>query len=232
MVWQAIVRFFVAVGEAYVKYKVYIDAALTLATLAIGVKGYRESRQMLAKGQDILANKTAAGGKLPVIYGNRRVGNQIIYMDTADNHSQHLFVVYALCVGEVEEIMLETLEIDGNPLTDPNQWRNGGYIGSDRVSSGARSLCTANQTSGSVDLTSGTFGTNPALGGYRYVINAHHGAASQSADPMLRASIGSQWTTAHRLDGVAYLACSFIYDSKGLWQFHQNKDYQLLYLQH
>ncbi len=218
MVWQAIVRFFVAVGEAYVKYKVYIDAALTLATLAIGVKGYRESRQMLAKGQDILANKTAAGGKLPVIYGNRRVGNQIIYMDTADNHSQHLFVVYALCVGEVEEIMLETLEIDGNPLTDPNQWRNGGYIGSDKVSSGARSLCTANQKSGSVDLTSGTFGTNPALGGYRYVINAHHGAASQSADPMLRASIGSQWTTAHRLDGVAYLACSFIYDSRGTFR--------------
>ena len=218
MVWQAIVRFFVAVGDAYVKYKVYIDAALTLATLAIGVKGYRESRQMLAKGQDILANKTAAGGKLPVIYGVRRVGNQIIYQDTADNHSQHLFVVYALCVGEVEEIMLETLEIDGNPLTDPNQWRNGGYIGSDKVSSGARSLCTANQKSGSVDLTSGTFGTNPALGGYRYVINAHHGAASQSADPMLRASIGSQWTTAHRLDGVAYLACSFIYDSRGTFR--------------
>ena len=212
----AIYGFFEAVG-VFITQK-WVQGVLFTATLAIGVKGYRESRQMLAKGQDILANKTAAGGKLPVIYGNRRVGNQIIYMDTADNHSQHLFVVYALCVGEVEEIMLETLEIDGNPLTDPNQWRNGGYIGSDRVSSGARSLCTANQTSGSVDLTSGTFGTNPALGGYRYVINAHHGAASQAADPMLRASIGSQWTTAHRLDGVAYLACSFIYDSRGTFR--------------
>ena len=151
----AIYGFFVAVGEFLAQ--AWVQGVLFTATLAIGVKGYRESRQMLAKGQDILANKTAAGGKLPVIYGNRRVGNQIIYMDTADNHSQHLFVVYALCVGEVEEIMLETLEIDGNPLTDPNQWRNGGYIGSDRVSSGARSLCTANQTSGSVDLTGGTF---------------------------------------------------------------------------
>ena len=47
---------------------------------------------MLAKGQDILANKTAAGGKLPVIYGNRRVGNQIIYMDTASQ------LIHSICL--------------------------------------------------------------------------------------------------------------------------------------
>ncbi len=184
-------------------------------TAVVGVKGYLQARQMLSKGQDILANKTAAGGKLPVIYGNRRVGAQVVYMDTASNNSTHLYVVYALSVGEVEEINLKTLEIDGNPLTDSNQFRNGGYLGSDKISSGAGSLCTANQNSGSVDLTGGTFGTNPALGGYRYVFNAHHGAASQTADPMLRASIGSKWTTSHKLNGVAYIAASFIYDSKG-----------------
>ena len=34
-----------------------------LVTLAVGVKGFLQARQMLAKGQDILANKTSAGGK-------------------------------------------------------------------------------------------------------------------------------------------------------------------------
>ena len=190
----------------------------TAATLVVGTRNFMQMRDMLAKGQDILANKVAAGGKLPIVYGTRRVGAQIVYMDTASNSSSHLFVVYAVSVGEVENILLETLEIDGNPLTDRNQFRNGGYIGSDKISSGAGSLCTANQTTGSVDLTGGTFGTNPASSGYRYVFNAHHGAATQTADPMLRASIGSQWTTAHRLDGVAYIAASFIYDSKGQFQ--------------
>ena len=193
----------------------YVQAAFYIATFAVGVKGYLEARQMLAKGQDIMANKTAAGGKLPVVYGNRRVGCQVVYMDTASNNSTHLYVVYALSVGEVEEINLKTLEIDGNPLTDSNQFRNGGYLGSDKISSGAGSLCTANQNNGSVDLAGGTFGTNPALGGYRYVFNAHHGAASQTADPMLRASIGSKWTTAHKLNGVAFICASYIYDSKG-----------------
>ena len=192
-----------------------INMVLTAATLTVGVKGFMQQRAMMAKGQDILAQKTAAGGKLPVVYGNRRIGSQVIFMDTASNNSTHLYVVYALSVGELEEINLQTLEIDGNPLTDSNQFRNGGYLGSDKISSGAGSLCTANQNSGSVNLTGGTFGTNPALGGYRYVFNAHHGAATQVADPMLRASIGSKWTTAHKLNGVAFIAASFIYDSKG-----------------
>jgi hypothetical protein len=217
MVWDKIVQFFAAVGEAWGKASILqkINYVFTAVTAITGVKGFLQQRNMLAKGQDIMANKVAAGGKLPIIYGTRRVGAQIVYMDTANNSSQNLFVVYALSVGEVDEILLRTLEIDGNPLTDPNQFRNGGYLGSDKISSGSGSLCTANQTSGSVDLAGGTFGTNPALGGYRYVFNAHHGEASQSADPMLRASIGSSWTTAHQLNGVAYIAASFIYDSKG-----------------
>ena len=192
-----------------------INMVLTAATLAVGVKGYMQQRAMLAKGQDILANKVAAGGKLPIVYGSRRTGAQIIYMDTAGNSSTHLYVVYAISVGECEEIMGSTIELSGNSLRDRKQFRNGGYIGTDKISSGSGSLCTANQNSGSVDLAAGSFGTNPALGGYRYVMNIHHGQASQTADPMLRASIGSQWTTAHRLDGVAYIACSFIYDAKG-----------------
>jgi len=57
-----------------------LTLVLTAASLAVGVKGFMQARQMMAKGQDILANKTSAGGKLPVIYGTRRVGAQVIYI--------------------------------------------------------------------------------------------------------------------------------------------------------
>ena len=90
-----------------------INMVFQVATLAIGVKGFIQARDMLAKGQDILANKTAAGGKIPVIYGRRRVGAQIVYMDTASNRSKDLFIVYALSVGECEQIEGTTIELDG-----------------------------------------------------------------------------------------------------------------------
>jgi NaMN:DMB phosphoribosyltransferase len=96
-----------------------------------------QARNMLAKGQDILANKTSAGGKIPVIYGTRRVGAQIIYMDVNANDSRDLYVVYALSVGECDEILGRTIELDGNPLTDSARFRDGGYIGSDKISSGS-----------------------------------------------------------------------------------------------
>ena len=217
MVIDAIVAFFRAVGAWVVANPV--TAALTAYSTYTGVKGYREAKDMQAKAATILANKTSAGGKIPVVYGNRRVGAQLVYMDTADNYSMHLFVVYAISVGELEEIMLETLEIDGNPLTDPNPFRNGGYIGSDKISSGAGSLCTGDQVTGTgINLQAGTFGTDPTGRGYRYVFNAHHGAATQTADPMLTASIGNKWTSAHKLNGIAYIAAAFYYDEHGTFR--------------
>ena len=197
-----------------------INMVLQAATFAVGVKGFLQARDMLAKGQDIMANKVAAGGKIPVIYGTRRVGAQIVYMDTAQNRSKDLFVVYALCVGEVEQILGNTIELDGNAITDKVRFRDGWYLGSDKINSGAGSLCTADQVGSGTSASSqraGQSGTDPTKK-YRAVFNLHHGAASQTADPMLRASIGSQWTTAHRLDGIAYIAASFEYDTKGMWK--------------
>ena len=215
MVWQAILSFFKAVGSFYVKYKVYIDAALTIGTLYVGVKGYQQAKNMLAKGQDILANKQSAGGKIPVIYGTRRVGAQIIYMDVSDNDSRDLYVVYALSVGECEEIIGRSIELDGNAITDSSRFRDGGYIGSDKISSGSGSLNTVTQNGTGINAGAGGFGTDPTAR-YRYVFNLHHGAASQTADPMLVASMPN-WTSLHRLDGVCYIAAHYGFDAEGIW---------------
>ena len=193
-----------------------VSWTVTLATLAVGVKGYKQARDMLAQSQVIMANKTSAGGKIPVIYGTRRVGAQIIYMDVSSNNSRDLYVVYALSVGECDEILGRTIELDGNPLTDSARFRNGGYIGSDKISSGSGSLNTVSQNGAhSVSVGGGGFGTDPTAK-YRYVMNLHHGAASQTADPMLVASMPN-WTSAHRLDGVCYIAAHYGFDNNGMW---------------
>ena len=208
------IKWFVSAVKATKAFKA-IKIIGTIVTLTVGVKGFLQARQMLAKGQDILANKTSAGGKLPVIYGTRRVGTQIIYMDTNANDSRDLYVVYALAVGECEEILGKTIELDGNPLTDSARFRDGGYIGSDKISSGSGSLNTVSQNGTGINAGAGGFGTSPTSK-YRYVFNLHHGAASQTADPMLVASM-SNWTSAHRLDGVCYIAAHFGYDKEGIW---------------
>ena len=219
--WSAIANFFISVGTSFgVKGTLGnvlagITGFLNVATLAVGVRGFMQARQMMAKGQDILLNKTSAGGKIPVIYGTRRVGAQIIYMDVNANDSKDLYVVYALSVGECDEILGRTIELDGNPLTDSARFRDGGYIGSDKISSGSGSLNTVSQNGTGIDAGAGQFGTSPTSK-YRYVMNLHHGAASQTADPMLVASMPN-WTSSHRLDGICYIAAHYGYDKEGIW---------------
>ena len=210
-------EFFAAIGEWYAKTKWIqnVVTAVQIITAVMGVKGFLQAKNMLGKGQDILANKTSAGGKIPVIYGTRRVGAQIIYMDVSANDSRDLYVVYALSVGECDEILGRTIELDGNPLTDSARFRDGGYIGSDKISSGAGSLNTVSQNGTGIDAGAGQFGTSPTSK-YRYVMNLHHGAASQTADPMLVASMPN-WTSAHRLDGICYIAAHYGYDKEGIW---------------
>ena len=218
--FSAIKAVFAKVAEraaASTAFKIIRGVAAAVSVVS-GVKSFRIARDMQNKGQGILANKTAAGGKIPVIYGQRRVGAQIVYMDTADNRSKDLFVVYALAVGEVEEIVGNTIELDGNSITDTKRFRDGWYLGSDKISSGAGSLNTASQIgTNNGSASAGSSGTDPTKR-YRAVFNLHHGAASQTADPMLTASISSKWTSAHKLNGIAYIASSFEYDTKGIFR--------------
>jgi len=89
--------------------KSWVKWTIATTTVAVGVKGFRQQQQMMAEGQAIMANKTAAGGKIPVVYGTRRVGAQVIYMDVSNNDSRHVFLVYALSVGECDEVLGRTI---------------------------------------------------------------------------------------------------------------------------
>ena len=194
-----------------------VQSILTAATFAYGVKGWRDMQDLMSKGQEILATKVAQGGKIPVLYGRRRVGSTVVFLDTADNRSKDLFVVYAIATGECDQIELESIELDGNSIRDTKRFRQGYYAGSDKIASGAGSLNTASQIGDVQNSNAGTSGTDPTKR-YRMVFNAHHGAASQTADPMLRASIGTKWTTAHKLNGITYIAAAYEFDTKAMFK--------------
>jgi len=72
---------------------------------------------------DFSAENAASGVKLqkpgtnvgfPVIYGYRRVGSVPIYAETNGSDNQDLYVVYAICEGEIEGI--RNIKVDGNTI--------------------------------------------------------------------------------------------------------------------
>jgi len=191
--------------------------AVTAITIGSGVKGFQEAKELMSKGQSILGQKTAQGGKIPVIYGRRRVGSTLALLHTHDGRSQNLVAIYALSVGEVDQIELDTIELNGVSIKDTKVFNQGYYAGSDKISSGAGSLCTASQIGVVQESNAGQSGTNPARR-YRMVFNAHHGASDQTVDPMLLASTPEVITSNHRLRGIAYIAASFEYDTEGMFR--------------
>ena len=194
-----------------------VQMVATAVTLGTGVKAAMQAKQLLSKGQEILGQKAAQGGKIPVIYGRRRVGSTLALLHTHDGRSQNLVAIYALSVGEVDQIELDTIQINGVPIKDTKVFKQGYYAGSDKISSGAGSLCTASQIGVVQESNAGQSGTNPARR-YRMVFNAHHGADDQTVDPMLLASVPEVITSNHRLRGIAYIAASFEYDTEGMFR--------------
>lgn len=191
--------------------------AVTAVVVGTGIKNFQEAKDLMSKGQNILGQKTAQGGKIPVIYGRRRVGSTVALLHTHDGRSQNLVAIYALSVGEVDQIELDTIEINGVSIKDRKVFSQGYYAGSDKISSGAGSLCTASQIGVVQESNAGQSGTNPARR-YRMVFNAHHGADDQTVDPMLLASTPEVITSNHRLRGIAYIAASFEYDTEGMFR--------------
>lgn len=216
---QVTANIFTRIGQWWATSKVAtaISWAVTAITIGAGVKGFQEAKDLMSKGQNILGQKTAQGGKIPIIYGRRRVGSTLALLHTHDGRSQNLVAIYALSVGEVDQIELDSIELNGVSIKDTKVFTQGYYAGSDKISSGAGSLCTASQIGVVQESNAGQSGTNPARR-YRMVFNAHHGADDQTVDPMLLASTPEVITSNHRLRGIAYIAASFEYHTEGMFR--------------
>lgn len=210
-VGAAIASFFT--GKASVG--AYLQAALFTAQ---GVMSHKAAMKAKRKGADILLQKYGTGQGMPVIYGSRRVGSTVVYMETKNN--KELFVVYALAGHEIDAFDLGSIELDGRTIDDDNVYRQGYDL-----SDGTTRIKYRN---GSATVSSGTYWGNTTaernaiLAGAndgsnaRMTFNLHHGTTTQAADPMLE-GILTDWTSNHKLTGIAYIAANFEYDTKGMF---------------
>ena len=56
--------------------------------------------EAMLQGDGIMVNKRNSDASLPVIYGTRRIGGNIVWLATTSDN-QYLYVILALCEGQV-----------------------------------------------------------------------------------------------------------------------------------
>ena len=115
-----------------------------------------------SEAQSILLNNTGSLTNIPVIYGQRKVGGNIAFMNTKGGRNQDLYMAIVLGEGEISSV--DQIFVDGVLSTDAR------------------------------------------FNGIR-TINSFTGTSTQTVSTLLDET--TAWTSSHRLQGIAYLACKF-----------------------
>ena len=139
----------------------------------------------------ILVNKFSANAHIPIIYGTRKVGGNVVFLETSGTDNEYLYMALVLSEGEIDEVTAlyvndKRVYFDGGALNDNVQRtvRNTDQNFYDTENS--ESLITA---------------------------EAHFGSDTQTSSSLLSSSgIGeptTSWQSIHKLQGLAYIALRF-----------------------
>ena len=152
---KSVVKAVVNVVKAVVK--AVVDVVTSVVNFAIqafmpGMPGV-DSASEAARQQGVLLQREGSDINIPVIYGHRKVGGTIAYMETGSTNNRYLWVAYILGEGQVEG--LRELWIDDNPLP-------AGIIG--QLNGGATATVAEGRYKGRVTLrfSPGVYYANPA----------------------------------------------------------------------
>ena len=128
-----------------------------------------------------LVNKFNANAHIPVVYGTRKVGGNVVFLETSGTDNQYLYMAIILSEGEVADI--DSIFINDNQVT----W--------------------SGDIADNTQITVGSGDANFFSGSSLITCEPHFGSDSQTASSLL--STLSSWTSNHRLRGLCYLAIRF-----------------------
>ena len=66
-----------------------------------------------AKG--VLVNKFTANAHIPVIYGTRKVGGNVVFLETSGTDNQYLYMALVMSEGEIDSV--QTLFVNDQQVT-------------------------------------------------------------------------------------------------------------------
>ena len=143
-----------------------------------------------AKG--VLLNKFSANAHIPVVYGTRKVGGNVVFVETSGTDNEFLYMAIILSEGEIDDIT--KIFVNDNEVT---------FSGD-----------LADNTQRTVASSDANFFKAPdddSSAESLITVRPHYGTDTQSACPLLDEL--SSWTSNHRLRGLAYLSLKFKWNS-------------------
>ena len=151
------------------------------------IPDYGDMQQDLnAKG--VLVNKISANASIPIVYGTRKVGGNVVFLETSGTDNQYLYMAIILSEGEINDI--SSIFVNDNQVTFTGDIADNTQI--TVASSDSNFYDSANSES-------------------LITVEPHFGSDSQSASSLL--STLSSWTSDHKLQGLAYLAIRFSWNA-------------------
>ena len=143
-----------------------------------------------AKG--VLLNKFSANSHIPIVYGTRKVGGNVVFLETSGTDNEFLYMAIILSEGEITGI--EKIFINDHEVTFDGSFADNTQRAV--ASSDANFFKAPDDDSSAESLID---------------IRPHFGTDSQTACPLLDER--SSWTSNHRLRGLAYLTLKFKWNS-------------------
>ena len=151
------------------------------------IPDYGDMQQDLnAKG--VLVNKFSANASIPIVYGTRKVGGNVVFLETSGTDNQYLYMAIILSEGEINDI--------SSIFVNDSQVTFSGDIADNTQITVASSDSNFYDTENSESLIT---------------VEPHFGSDSQSASSLL--STLTSWTSNHKLSGLAYLAIRFTWNA-------------------
>ena len=142
------------------------------------------------EARGILVNKRNANAHIPVIYGTRKVGGNIVFLESSGTDNEFLYM--ALVLGEGEIASVEKIFINENEVT---------FTGalSDNTE---RTVAASDSNFYKADPADDTSSAESLV-----TVRCHYGTDDQAASALLTPL--TSWTSNHRLRGLAYIALKF-----------------------
>ena len=184
-----------AIGKAVAKFVPFLSPILSIVSIvSTAITWLRKpddpefnfdtTPENIAKG--VLVNKTSANGQIPIIYGTRKVGGTIVFLETSGTDNQYLYMAFVLGEGEINDIT--KIFINDNEVT----------FDGDLADDTERNVASSD---------SNYYKNSESL----IKVRPHFGSDSQTACSLL--STLTSWTSNHRLRGVAYISFRFEWNS-------------------
>lgn len=126
------------VGDIFSGIVDFVADAFDFVFNGFGAVDTPEVKNPAQEAQGVTVSKTGTNNPIPIVYGHRLVGGNIVFVETNGTDNKFLYVVYAICEGDIEGVV--KVMVDDNEL--PNVFKtvgNGTYPNANitRITSGA-----------------------------------------------------------------------------------------------